>query len=372
MNFPDYIKLVETETKPDARTQKDPRTTPKAIWDTPIRISDTLELHRLRAAAADGDGDAALELLIQYHFHGTVDAEQSELDAWLRTAAHGCYKPFLISLLPYRYFELDLSEEDASEEDRELHPHPRSNETALHMLHVLAEEKDAFACSQLGAMYYWGDGVKQDYSKAERLLRTAADQGDLDRYGLLIDLYLNGRGVEENLPEVVKLLRAKAESCADLDEHLRSLAHTDFAADIPYLKAAADRGKGWCTFNYALALHTIPGFTQSIPSAIKWYRIAAGYGRGSAAFRLAQIWRTGDEVEPSEETAEFWLRTAARLDEVRFDLYRDLLDYAAQGQDRDEFDDRAWDFLDKAAEAGDKEAQRLQGRIFIDPFTSGN
>ena len=371
MVFPDYIKLVKTEAKPDARTQDHPRSAPKERWDTPLRIITPPELHRLRAAAAEGDGDTALELLCQYHFYGTVDAEQSELDAWLRTAAHGCSKPFLISMLPSRYFELDLSEE-GDDDDRELHPHPRSNETALHMLRILAEEKDTWSCSRLGAMYYWGDQVKQDYSKAARLLRTAADQGNLDRYGLLIDLYLNGRGVEENLPEVVKLLRAKAESCVGPDEHLRWVVQSEFASDLPLLKAAADRGKGWCTFNYALALHTIPGFTQSIPSAIKWYRIAAGYGRGSAAFRLAQIWKTGDEVEASEENAAFWLRTAARLDEVRFDLYRDLLDYAAQSQDRDEFDDRAWDFLDKAAEAGDEEAQRLQGRIFFDSFSSGN
>jgi len=42
---------------------------------------------------------------------------------------------------------------------------------------LAADQGDSFAQSNLGFMYYKGQGVPQDYKEAVRLYRLAADQG---------------------------------------------------------------------------------------------------------------------------------------------------------------------------------------------------
>jgi TPR repeat protein len=67
--------------------------------------------------------------------------------------------------------------------------------TALKEWKPLAEQGDATAQFNLGMMYYYGDGVPQDYSAAARWYRLSAEQGDVDAQQELGYMYQRGFGV---------------------------------------------------------------------------------------------------------------------------------------------------------------------------------
>ena len=62
----------------------------------------------------------------------------------------------------------------------------------------LAQQGDAEAQYNLGAMYYSGQGVRQDYTEAFRWFRKAADQGYAEAQYNLGLMYANGHGVHQD------------------------------------------------------------------------------------------------------------------------------------------------------------------------------
>ena len=62
----------------------------------------------------------------------------------------------------------------------------------------LAEQGVAEAQNNLGAMYYTGQGVRQDYAEAARWYRKAAEQGDVQAQYNLGLMYYKGQSVRQN------------------------------------------------------------------------------------------------------------------------------------------------------------------------------
>lgn len=74
-----------------------------------------------------------------------------------------------------------------------------------------AEEGDPAAQNELGACYYRGKGVEQDYAKAVKWFRKSAEQGNAKgQYNLGVCFY-NGQGVSQNEAEAAKWYRKAAE-----------------------------------------------------------------------------------------------------------------------------------------------------------------
>jgi hypothetical protein len=63
----------------------------------------------------------------------------------------------------------------------------------------------------IGAAYYFGRGVKQDYSQAYGWFRKAAEQGNADAEYCLGVLYDNGEGVEQDSAQAAVWLRKASE-----------------------------------------------------------------------------------------------------------------------------------------------------------------
>ncbi len=61
-----------------------------------------------------------------------------------------------------------------------------------------ASQGDVDAQLQLGAMYYQGDGVRQDYAKALEWFKKSANQGEVLSQRLLGLLYYEGNGVRQD------------------------------------------------------------------------------------------------------------------------------------------------------------------------------
>ena len=75
----------------------------------------------------------------------------------------------------------------------------------------LAEGGDAEAQNNLGFMYYYGEGVPQDYKEATKWYRLSAEQGNAMAQYNLGNSYYNGEGVPQDYKEAVKWQRKAAE-----------------------------------------------------------------------------------------------------------------------------------------------------------------
>lgn len=78
-----------------------------------------------------------------------------------------------------------------------------------------AEQGDPAAQRILGRMYYRGNEVPLDFSKAFKWLRLSAEQGDVEGQLHLGGMYYNGNGVSQDRAETVRWWRAAAEQRYD-------------------------------------------------------------------------------------------------------------------------------------------------------------
>lgn len=70
--------------------------------------------------------------------------------------------------------------------------------TAVRLLRPLAEQGNAQAQNSLGAMYYNGKGVTQDFKEAVKWYRSSATQGNASAQVNLGAMYYEGNGVAED------------------------------------------------------------------------------------------------------------------------------------------------------------------------------
>ncbi len=63
----------------------------------------------------------------------------------------------------------------------------------------------------LGALYYNGQGVPQDYAQAAQWYRKAAGQDNADAQSILGFLYDNGQGVPQDYAQAAEWYRKAAE-----------------------------------------------------------------------------------------------------------------------------------------------------------------
>ena len=82
---------------------------------------------------------------------------------------------------------------------------------AFNEFSAAAEQGDARAQHNLGAMYDKGQGVQQDYSQAVYWYRKAAEQGIASAQNNLGVLYENGLGLPQNNSQAVYWLRKAAD-----------------------------------------------------------------------------------------------------------------------------------------------------------------
>ena len=78
------------------------------------------------------------------------------------------------------------------------------------------------AITNLGALYYEGQGVPQSYKRAAELYKQSAAQGDTYGRTNLGNMYENGRGVAQNYKEARRLFAlASKQGYAEATENLK-------------------------------------------------------------------------------------------------------------------------------------------------------
>jgi hypothetical protein len=136
-------------------------------------------------------------------------------------------------------------------------------------------------------MYYYGDGVSPDYSKALSWYRKAADQGFSGGEEGLAYLYLHGQGVPQ-----------------------------DDAEALGWYRKAADQGDAKAQTALALMYSRGLGVPEDDAEAFHWFHKAADQGHAAAEYDLGNVYYYGRGVPQDRAEADRWYHKAADQSDV--------------------------------------------------------
>jgi uncharacterized protein len=227
---------------------------------------------------------------------------------------------------------------------------------ALREFKGLAEQGDPDAQFMLGALYYSGQGTKQDFAEAEKWIRKAAEQdfayaqtslGHLYEAGVVgvltksnVDaaqwyskaaalqdaegllslglLYQQGAGVAQDSAQATKLIMQSAElGYAEAQLRLAMMYASgqgvaqSYDYSLKWLHKAAQQGSSDAQNNIGYMYDNGRGVTQDFKQAAIWYRKAAIQGNALAQRNLGLVYRDGMAMPANLVLAHAWLNLAA-------------------------------------------------------------
>jgi TPR repeat protein len=148
-----------------------------------------------------------------------------------------------------------------------------------------AEQGYALAQSNLGAMFYRGTGVPQDFAEAIKWYRKAAEQGNALAQSVLGDMYAEGKGVPKDDAEAVRWCRKSAEqgdaggqSCLGAMFYRGAGVQQDFAEAVKWFHKAAEQGYAEAQKNLGVMYFKSHGVPQDFVQAYMWLNLAAAQG----------------------------------------------------------------------------------------------
>jgi hypothetical protein len=181
-----------------------------------------------------------------------------------------------------------------------------------------AEKGDAAAQFDLGAKYYVGNGVTQDWTEAARWYRKAADQGYAPAEADLAACYGLGNGVRQDDVEATKWARKAADQGDALCQIALGYGYSygkgvpqDYVASAKWYRQAANQGQADAQYNLGVLYHEGKGVPQDYAQAVTWYRKAAQQDNASAQYNLGVCYRDGEGVPQDYIEAVDWFRKAA-------------------------------------------------------------
>ena len=169
-----------------------------------------------RLGAEQGDIDAQYNLGLMYENGQGVQQDYKEAVKWYRLGAEqgGVNAQYNLGLMystgkgtPQSHKEsikwlLKVAEQNQVVTSMKAQRLIRAN---YHQLHKqIAEEGDSYAQRFLGASYYLGLGVTQDYAEAAKWYKKAAEKEDRIAQNILGAMYAKGKGVSKDFVEAYK------------------------------------------------------------------------------------------------------------------------------------------------------------------------
>jgi hypothetical protein len=162
--------------------------------------------------------------------------------------------------------------------------------------------------------------VPQDYAEAVKWYRKAADQGDANAQANLGAMYFKGEGVPQNDIEVYKWLTLAAaqgnEEARGNLSNIRGLMSQDQIAraqegEREVYRKAAEQGDALAQLHLGLMYEEGKGGQQDYNEALKWFRKAADQGNAPAQYNLGLIYEKGERIPQNYAEAMNWYRKAA-------------------------------------------------------------
>ncbi len=182
----------------------------------------------------------------------------------------------------------------------------------------LAEQGDAQAQWNLGAMYYYGQDITQDYMQAFYWYEKAAEQGHASAQYNIGVMYDNGQGVGQDYAEALKWYKlAAAQGHAEAQYFIGDMygdgqgVGQDDAEALRWYKLAAAQGKADAQHNIGAMYDNGQGVGQNYAEALKWYTLAAAQGYACAQYNIGFMYDMGHGVVQDDAEALKWYKLAA-------------------------------------------------------------
>lgn len=145
-----------------------------------------------------------------------------------------------------------------------------------------AYKGDVDAQYRLGEMYFYGQGVPKDATKAVEWFQKSADQGNAEAQTMLGMAYHSGNGVTKDITKAIEL----------------------------YLKAAA-QGDTLAQYSLGYIYGHDDGVTKDLTKSAEWYLKAAVQGDITAQYALGLYYRLGLGVDQDYVRGFVWMSLAA-------------------------------------------------------------
>ena len=188
---------------------------------------------------------------------------------------------FLFSFSVFADFEASVKAYEADNYEWEIDV--GNFETFCKEWKMYAEQGNAKAQGVVGAMYYTGTCVTQDFKEAEKWLQLSGERGIPDAYDILGRIYyIGGDGVAQDFKKAAKWFRLAAQGGV-------------FPAQN-YL--------GWMYYSGT-------GVAQDFKKAAKWYQKAAEQGDAQAQYNLGVMYARGEGVIKNMVISHMWYNIAA-------------------------------------------------------------
>ena len=168
---------------------------------------------------------------------------------------------------------------------------PLDNAEAFKWHLKAAQQGLSSAEARVGAMLAVGQGTQQNFAEAAKWCRAASDVGDLMGAACLGNLYINGLGgLQRDPSQALRLFLLAAEGDNDKSQNNVSSA-------VPCM--------------LGLMYQIGEGTPKDMPSAVRWYRVAAERGHPDAQNALGYRYLHGEGVPLTTEEALKWFLKAA-------------------------------------------------------------
>lgn len=192
---------------------------------------------------------------------------------------------------------------------------PPANASAA--LEQQAQKGDAQAQYALGNAYEFGEGERQDLTKAVEWYRKAAAQGHPDAEFNIGNMYLLGQGIAPDEAKAAEWLRKAADHGVVDAQFLLATLHgsgrgvaQDWSEAARWFRAAADAGDAESAYHLGTMYLAGRGLTRDAGEAYKWTVAAAENGFPQAPFVLAYMTAAGEGTPVDDVAAVAWYRRA--------------------------------------------------------------
>lgn len=235
-------------------------------------------------------------------------------------------------------------------------------EKCVYWLHKIDEQDRAEAQYLLGLCYEKGLGVEENVEKSVEYYQKAAKQEDGQGLYELAQNYMVGYGVPEDKKKAIELLE-KAVTVGNEDSMVAlayryedgELLPKDEKKAFDLYERAAKKGDAEGQVNLARCYRQGIGTEIDLKKDVYWLRRAALQDNATAQYCLGMAYKVGHGVDENQARSIIWFKRAADNDDT------DAMKKLAELEENPE---KAFEWLLKAAEAGDVEAQVSVGHHY--------
>jgi TPR repeat protein len=186
-----------------------------------------------------------------------------------------------------------------------------------------------------------------EHAKAMAIYEALAREGNAKAEFNLGQMYINGDGVQQDVPQAVKWYRLSADHGYSEAQYTLGALHFRRYAALPsdleaidWYRRAADQGHLRSQLNLGDLYFKGEVVPQDISMALGWYRLAASQGNGDAQHQLGVIYANGVGVDKDVVKGCMWFLLAADNAEPRHRARTGkLLNFTAAGMTAEQLEE---------------------------------